>query len=84
MNWICSSFFRVKMDNLFHFQCSCGKRNNIKCSLIVLVIVQFLGFIIPSASAFNLDLKNPIIQRGETGSMFGFSVAQHLEQGEGW
>ncbi|CAG2235889.1 ITGA8 [Mytilus edulis] len=29
-------------------------------------------------------IKNAIIQRGETGSMFGFSVAQHLDQNTGW
>ena len=62
-------------------KCSCGKISNL--SVIVLFVLIF-GCTIPNVRAFNLDLKKAIVQRGETGSMFGYSVAQHLDQNRGW
>lgn len=35
-------------------------------------------------SAFNLDIKTPLTQRGNRGDMFGYSVAQHIDQGNSW
>lgn len=78
-----SYLFRFKMDKVFFSKCSCGKHSFLDVSVIVLFVCIF-GYAIPITSAFNLDLKNAIIQRGETGSMFGFSVAQHLDQNTGW
>uniref|UniRef100_A0A182JLT4 Uncharacterized protein n=1 Tax=Anopheles atroparvus TaxID=41427 RepID=A0A182JLT4_ANOAO len=37
-----------------------------------------------SATAFNLDTINFILQEGEPNSMFGFSVALHREQNKSW
>lgn len=38
-------------------------------------------------SAFNLDVAEPVVKRGENGSFFGFSVALHQQlspQPIGW
>ncbi|XP_059478388.1 integrin alpha-PS2 isoform X2 [Neocloeon triangulifer] len=34
--------------------------------------------------AFNVDTQNYVLHRGERDSMFGFSVAQHLDRGKSW
>lgn len=73
------------MDKFFPYRCQlCGKRSYFDNYSVIVLFIYIFGCIIPQISAFNLDLKNPIIQRGETGSMFGFAVAQHLEQNTGW
>ena len=35
------------------------------------------------ASAFNLEDRNPIVKRGEKGSYFGYSVAEHKQRPSG-
>jgi len=35
-------------------------------------------------SAFNVDKENVIQYHGESQTMFGFSVAEHKEQGRSW
>lgn len=42
------------------------------------------GLFLDSATAFNLDVEQPKIHRGETGSMFGYAVAQHFDQQKAW
>ncbi|CAB3370851.1 Hypothetical predicted protein [Cloeon dipterum] len=44
------------------------------CALVVLHL----------SSAFNVDTQNYVLHRGERDSMFGFSVAQHLDRGKSW
>lgn len=44
----------------------------------------FLCFRHQPVSAFNLDIKTPLTQRGNRGDMFGYSVAQHIDQGNSW
>ncbi|XP_078320563.1 integrin alpha-8-like isoform X3 [Crassostrea virginica] len=57
------------------------------CSRSTPVISVLLCSLILSFSpvqAFNLDTENPVRQRGNTGDMFGYSVAQHIDQGQSW
>lgn len=39
----------------------------------------FLSLYLWGNSAFNLDVAEPIVKRGEKGSFFGFSVALHQQ-----
>lgn len=50
-------------------------------SIVSLLIVSL---IVPSTYTFNLDTANYIKHEGETGSMFGFSVALHKDSGRSW
>ncbi|XP_064614491.1 integrin alpha-8-like [Liolophura sinensis] len=34
--------------------------------------------------SFNIDTKTAVVHTGDRGSMFGFDVAQHLDQGQSW
>ena len=77
-----SYLFRFKMEKFFS-RCSCRNKNYLDFSVIVLFVYIF-GCTFSSVCAFNLDIKKAIIQRGETGSMFGYAVAQHLDQNRGW
>ena len=36
------------------------------------------------SAAFNLDTDSAVVYQGEGGSLFGFSVAAHRDQGRGW
>ena len=33
---------------------------------------------------FNIDVRTASLRRGEDGSMFGFTVAQHVDRGQNW
>ena len=47
----------------------------------------FLLYLVASApyvDAFNIDVRHPVIHRGETGSYFGFAVEQHMDQDQPW
>lgn len=48
------------------------------------VSIFIVSLIVPSTYTFNLDTANYIKHEGESGSMFGFSVALHKESGRSW
>lgn len=54
-------------------------------STLVLSIVQFLILNHSQVSqAFNVDTASPLIHKGPDGSYFGFTVAEHRNQGQLW
>jgi hypothetical protein len=55
------------------------QRNQIISWMFCLVL-----FSSPTVYGFNLDTKTPNFQRGNSGDMFGYSVAQHIDQGQSW
>lgn len=52
-----------------------SKSGEILCFWLVWIIL---------AEAFNVDLQNVVQFHGDTRSMFGFSVAEHKENGRSW
>ncbi|KAK3108854.1 hypothetical protein FSP39_017291 [Pinctada imbricata] len=68
---------------------SCASVRRITCSgfsvcgmySLIIVMLMLLG----STGAFNLDIDAPMIKMGDfADSMYGYSVAQHMDQGQGW
>ena len=51
--------------------------------LVVIVVVMGL-LMADMAVCFNVDTKTAIVHEEEAGSMFGFSVAQHVDQSTNW
>ncbi|XP_061179856.1 integrin alpha-8-like isoform X1 [Saccostrea echinata] len=72
----------------FFFLCSrCFKeRMVLGCKSNQVFFVMFFSFIFvfPTILGFNMDIKTPVIQKGNAGDMFGYSVAQHIDQGQSW
>lgn len=52
--------------------------------ITMFVSLLIVSLIVPSTYTFNLDTSNYIKHEGESGSMFGFSVALHKEKGQSW
>ena len=52
-------------------------------NVYVLLVVLCLVFL-PPTLAFNVDLETRVVHAGENGSMFGYSVAQHMDQSTFW
>ncbi|CAL1533806.1 unnamed protein product [Lymnaea stagnalis] len=49
------------------------------------VWVVVLGLLVaPGAEAFNVDLETAVVHQGTSGSMFGYAVAQHVDQSTNW
>lgn len=49
-----------------------------------LAVMATVLILVPSAGAFNVDVQKAIIHTGENGSMFGYSVTQHIDQSTNW
>ncbi|XP_048754476.2 integrin alpha-8-like isoform X3 [Ostrea edulis] len=65
----------------------CLKRRMVfgcKRSQVISWMFCSLFFFSPAVYGFNLDTNTPIFQRGNAGDMFGYSVAQHIDQGQSW
>ncbi|XP_069110775.1 integrin alpha-8-like isoform X1 [Argopecten irradians] len=54
------------------------------CRVVSCVFLCALLFFVDSTRGFNLEVEFPDVRTGSPGSMFGYSVAQHIDQGEGW
>ena len=48
--------------------------------LVIIIVVQLGGLV----TAFNIDVDSVVVYKGEEDSLFGFSVASHRDQGNGW
>ncbi len=48
------------------------------------LVLVLTGMSLESAEAFNIDIPSVITHRGPSGSMFGFSVAQHRDSNVSW
>ena len=55
------------------------RRTKIRMGELLLVLLMPL-----ITAAFNLDTDSAVVYQGEGGSLFGFSVAAHRDQGRGW
>lgn len=53
------------------------------CGFVIGVFIC-VCLLLNSSCGFNLEVEFPDVRTGSAGSMFGFSVAQHMDQGEGW
>ncbi len=42
-------------------------------------IIDLLMVLISEIKCFNLDVRIPVIKQGDDGSLFGFSVAEHIK-----
>ncbi|XP_067649238.1 integrin alpha-8-like [Haliotis asinina] len=47
-------------------------------------VVIFLSLFLQDGSAYNVDIEGAMVHSGEVGSMFGYSVAQHIDQSTSW
>ena len=52
--------------------------------IVVAVIVTLLVLFTPHTNAFNVDLKTAVVHTGPKDSMFGYAVAQHIDQQTNW
>lgn len=41
-------------------------------------------FVTSGVSGFNVDVGTASLRHGDQGSMFGFTVAQHVDRGQNW
>ncbi|XP_055959156.1 integrin alpha-V isoform X2 [Patella vulgata] len=53
-------------------------------SIGTMVLLCVLGIWTNLASGYNVDVDSPLIHAGETGSMFGYAVSQHIDQATSW
>ena len=42
-------------------------------------LISLLTVLLLEIDCFNLDVRIPVIKQGEDGSLFGFSVAEHIK-----
>ncbi|XP_041366767.1 integrin alpha-V-like [Gigantopelta aegis] len=49
-----------------------------------ILTVIFFGSLLPESSAYNVDAEGGLVHSGEIGSMFGYAVAQHIDQSTSW
>jgi len=82
MNNINNNIRNTTKKSDFH----CGL--NVKCSTflnyIIIYLVISVIYISSFADAFNLDTATALVQRGNSGTHFGFSVSQHKDRGVSW
>lgn len=52
-------------------------------AIIVITISQVLIFFVRDATTFNFEVINPLVRRGDPGTYFGYSVAQHRTVAKG-
>lgn len=67
-------------------RCSCWRSRqpsnvvNFRMVVIVFLVMTMLGW----GDCYNVDTVTAIVHSGESGTMFGFSVAQHVDQSTHW
>ncbi|KAL8622402.1 hypothetical protein ACOMHN_041730 [Nucella lapillus] len=61
--------------------CSCYRwKSRFDVVVLVLVVVMVCG----GGECYNVDTVTAVVHGGEPGSMFGFSVSQHIDQSTNW
>ena len=48
------------------------------------VLLVALAVTTSPTTAFNIDVSSAVVYQGEADSYFGFSVASHIDSGNGW
>lgn len=51
-----------------------------KRAVVIFIVIELL---ICETNGFNFEIINPLVRRGERGTYFGYSVAQHRTKAEG-
>ena len=67
-------------------RCWRWRRGGGRCveSVVVAVLMVLLTLLCGCAECYNVDTVTAVVHQGEPGSMFGFSVAQHIDQSTNW
>ncbi len=77
---------RIITKNDYWIKCLCGRR--VKClkflNTIIIYIVISVIFLSSFTDAFNVDTATALVQRGPSGTHFGFSVSEHKDRGVSW
>ncbi|RUS91582.1 hypothetical protein EGW08_000697 [Elysia chlorotica] len=77
--FVCESYFHEARQQFRHLP-----RNNQLSQLAILALVVLVGLLTPPAVAFNVDLKSAVVHQGPENSLFGYAVAQHIDQSTNW
>jgi hypothetical protein len=79
---------RIITRNDFWIKCLCGSCGRVKSvkflNTVIIYIVISVIFLWPITDAFNVDTATALVQRGPSGTHFGFSVSQHKDRSVSW
>lgn len=69
-------------------KCLCGSCGRVKSVQFLNTVIIYIVISVISlwsiTDAFNVDTATALVQRGPSGTHFGFSVSQHKDRGASW
>ena len=61
-----------------------NNNNNNDMAFVITTVIVLLSDLLLGVNGFNIDVDSVVIYKGAEESLFGFSVASHVDQGNGW